>query len=63
MGQRATVTVSRADRVSPELLRLLVTAMQELQQHRPDDEEQCVVCHRPWPCQAVCLAAFTVEAV
>lgn len=64
MGQLATVTVPPADHVPPELLRLLVTAMQELQEHRPgDSEEQCVVCHTPWPCEPACLAAFTLEAI
>jgi len=46
----------------PELRRMLDTARRELDRHVPS-HGWCVVCHLPWPCSRVELAAFALEAV
>jgi len=47
---------------SSEILRMLDTARRELDRHVPS-YGRCVVCHLPWPCTRVELAAFALEAV
>lgn len=51
-----------SDYLSPELAQLLTTARRELDRHVNQDGT-CPICGLSWPCEPVCLAAFTLGAL
>ena len=50
------------DYVTPDLMRLLSIARQELDRHR-SDHGRCTRCQQHWPCPTACLAAETLSSL
>ncbi|HEY2576870.1 MAG TPA: hypothetical protein VGI74_11230 [Streptosporangiaceae bacterium] len=55
----ATATAAQ-DYVTPDLMRLLSIARQELDRHH-SDHGCCARCQQHWPCPTACLAAETLS--
>jgi hypothetical protein len=58
----ATSAAKPGDAFPPELMRLLGTAQQVIDQHVNYDG-RCEVCASPWPCRQAELAEFTLGAI
>jgi hypothetical protein len=58
----ATSALKAGDAFPPEVLRLLRTAQQVIDQH-VNREGRCAACASPWPCPEAELAEFVLGAL
>ncbi len=59
---RTTPATSAADYFPPELVHLLGTARQVIDQHL-NDHGNCADCRSAWPCEQAQLAGFALAAL